>query len=491
MVAPFHLSEMSNTMHNDRLSLEVIARRVDAKAEDYCELSDRIWAMPELAFEEHRSVAEQIAILEREGFRITANVGGMATAFVAEWGSGGPVVGILGEFDALPDLAQVSGLAEHKPTVRGAPGHGCGHNLLGAGSALAAVALKDALEAEGIAGTVRYYGCPAEESGSGKTFMARAGLFDDLDAAFCWHPNVINEVSTTSSLACIQAYFRFTGRAAHAAAAPHVGRSALDAVELMNVGVNYMREHMPSDARVHYAITNTGGDAPNVVQAYAESLYLVRSPHLPDAERLFERVKKIAEGAALMTETSVSVQITDATSNVVPNKALQEAMYENMRRLGPPAFDESDLAFAEQLQKSALTEEEILASVKPHDLSLKTKVLHDGVLSMPAREEVMMGTTDVGDVSWIVPTVQCHTACFAIGTPFHTWQLVTQGNLPAAHKGMVLAAKAMAATAADCLRNPDLVARAKAELRERTGGRDYRCPIPDDVTPDDLRAKAA
>ena len=478
-------------MQNDRLSLDEIARRVDAKAADYCALSDRIWAMPELAFEEHRSVAEQIAMLEREGFRIARQVGGMATAFIAEAGQGGPVVGILGEFDALPDLAQVSGVTAHAPTRAGTPGHGCGHNLLGSGSALAAVALKDALEAEGIAGTVRYYGCPAEESGSGKTFMARAGLFDDLDAAFCWHPAVVNEVQTTSSLACIQAYFRFRGRASHAAASPHVGRSALDAVELMNVGVNYMREHMPSDARVHYAITNTGGDAPNVVQAYAESLYLVRSPHLPDAERLFERVKKIAEGAALMTETGVTVQITDATSNVVPNKALQEAMYENMKRLGPPLFDESDHAFAEKLRGAALTEEDILASVKPHDPSLKAKILHDGVLPMPAREDVMMGTTDVGDVSWIVPTVQCHTACFAIGTPFHTWQLVAQGNLPAAHKGMVLAAKAMAATAADCLRNPDLVARAKAELRDRTSGRAYVCPIPADVTPDDLRAQAA
>ena len=478
-------------MHNDRLSLEAIARHVDAKAEDYCALSDRIWAMPELAFEEHRSVQEQITILEREGFRIAKNVAGMATAFVAEWGSGGPVVGILGEFDALPDLAQESGRTEHKPTVRGAPGHGCGHNLLGAGSALAAVALKDALQAEGIAGRVRYYGCPAEESGSGKTFMARAGLFDDLDAAFCWHPSVVNEVQTTSSLACIQAYFRFRGRAAHAAAAPHVGRSALDAVELMNVGVNYMREHMPSDARVHYAITNTGGDAPNVVQAYAESLYLVRSPHLPDAERLFERVRKIAEGAALMTETSFTVQITDATSNVLPNKVLQEVMYENMKRLGGPGFDEADHAFAERLQRTALTKEQILASVAPHDRSLANQVLHDGLLPMPTREEVSMGTTDVGDVSWIVPTVQCHTACFAIGTPFHTWQLVTQGNLPAAHKGMVLAAKAMATTAADCLRNPDIVARAKAELKERTGGRSYVCPIPPEVTPDDLRAKAA
>lgn len=478
-------------MHNDRLSLDEIARRVDAKSAAYCDLSDRIWATPELAFEEHRSVAEQIAMLEAEGFRITRNLGGMATAFVAEFGSGGPVVGILGEFDALPDLAQKSGEIAHAPTIAGTPGHGCGHNLLGAGSALAAVALKDALEAEGIAGTVRYYGCPAEESGSGKTFMARAGLFHDLDAAFCWHPSVVNEVQTTSSLACIQAYFRFKGRASHAAAAPHVGRSALDAVELMNVGVNYMREHMPSDARVHYAVTNTGGDAPNVVQAYAESLYLVRSPHLPDAERLFERVKKIAEGAALMTETSVAVQVTDATSNVVPNKVLQEAMYENMRRLGPPAFDDADFAFAEKLRKAALTEEDIVASVKPHDMSLKSKFLHDGVLAMPTREEVMMGTTDVGDVSWIVPTVQCHTACFAIGTPFHTWQLVAQGNLPAAHKGMVLAAKAMASTAADALRNPDLIARAKAELKERTGGRAYVCPIPDDVTPEDLRAKAA
>ncbi|MBM6594065.1 M20 family metallopeptidase [Microvirga pudoricolor] len=478
-------------MQNDRLSLDEIVRHVEARAADYCASSDRIWAMPELAFEEHRSVEEQIAMLERDGFRITRNVAGMATAFIAEAGGGGPVIAVLGEFDALPDLAQEAGVTEHKPTMAGTPGHGCGHNLLGSGSALAAVALKMALEEAGIAGTVRYYGCPAEESGSGKTFMARHGSFDDVDAAFSWHPSVVNEVQTTSSLATVQAYFRFKGRAAHAAAIPHLGRSALDAVELMNVGVNYMREHMPSDARVHYSITNTGGDAPNVVQAYAESLYLVRSPELADAQKLFERVKRIAEGAALMTETSVSVQITDATSNVLPNKALQGAMYENMRRLGPPAFDAADRAFAEKLQRASLTDEDILASVKPHDVSLKVKVLHDGILAMPERETVMMGTTDVGDVSWVVPTAQCHAACFAIGTPFHTWQLVAQGNLPAAHKGMVLAAKAMAATAADAFRNPDLIARAKAELKERTGGKAYVCPIPDDVTPEDLRGKKA
>jgi aminobenzoyl-glutamate utilization protein B len=476
-------------MQNDRLGLDVIARHVDERSADYVALSDRIWGMPELAFEEHRSAEEQIALLEREGFRITRNVAGIPTAFIAEAGQGGPIVGILGEYDALPDLSQEAGATAHRPVEGGASGHGCGHNLLGSGAALAAVAVKMALEAEGGSGTVRYYGCPAEESGSGKTFMARAGAFDDLDAAVSWHPSVVNEVQTTSSLATVQGYFRFRGRAAHAAAIPHLGRSALDAVELMNVGVNYMREHMPPDARVHYAITNAGGDAPNVVQAYAESLYLVRSPELADAQRLFERVRRIAEGAALMTETAVEVQITDATSNVLPNKALQEAMYENMKRLGPPAFDEDDYAFAAALRKNALTDEDVLASVAPHDAGLKSKILHDGILAMPTREVVAMGTTDVGDVSWVVPTVQCHTACFAIGTPFHTWQLVAQGKAPAAHKGMILAAKSMATTAADILRNPELLARAKSELTERTGGKPYVCPIPPEVTPEDLRGR--
>ncbi|MCK1328733.1 amidohydrolase [Bradyrhizobium sp. CW9] len=478
-------------MKNDALSLSEIVRHVHAKAADYCALSDRIWTMPELAFDEHRSVAEQIAMLEREGFRITNKTGGIDTAFLAEYGSGGPILGILGEFDALPDLAQVSGLTEHQPTTRGAPGHGCGHNLLGSGSALAAVALKDALSAEGIAGTVRYYGCPAEEAGGGKTYMARAGIFDDLDVAFSWHPSVVNEVATKSTLAAIGAYFRFEGRGSHAAASPHLGRSALDAVELMNVGVNYLREHMPSEARVHYAITNTGGNAPNVVQAHAESIYSVRSPHLPDAERLFERVKSIANGAALMTETSVTVQIVGGCSEVLPNTVLRDVMHENMRRLGPPNFDAADHAFAREITERALTSDNVKASVGPHYASLKEKVLHDGLLPLPAREEVSMGSTDVGDVSWIVPTAQCHTACFAIGTPFHSWQLVTQGNLPAAHKGMVLAAKSMATTAADCVRNPDIIARAKAELKARTGGCEYRCPIPSEVSPYDLRAKTA
>ncbi|BCH05301.1 amidohydrolase (plasmid) [Mesorhizobium sp. 131-2-5] len=475
-------------MENDPLSLDEIVRHVNAKAADYSALSDRIWAMPEIAFEEHRSVAEHIAMLDREGFRTTKNVGGMKTAFIAEFGKGGPIIGILGEYDALPDLAQVSSATEPSST-EGGPGHGCGHNLLGAGSALAAVALKDALAAEGIEGTVRFYGCPAEEAGGGKAFMARAGVFNDLDVAFCWHPAVVNEVLTKSCNAAKWARFSFTGRAAHAAADPHMGRSALDAVELMNVGVNYMREHMPSNARVHYAIINAGGEFPNVVQAYAESSYSIRSPNWDDAERVFARVQKIAEGAALMTETSVKVQITGAYSNILPNKALYEVMYENMRRVGPPPFDEADYEFAKQLRKVALTDQDALASVAGRDVSLKDNLLHDSLLPL-GTDQFEFGSTDVGDVSWIVPTAQCQTACFAIGTSFHSWQLVTQGDLPAAHKGMILAAKVMASTAADCIRNPEIIARAKAELKQQTGGRPYLCPIPLDVTPSDLRGKA-
>ncbi|MDX8529049.1 amidohydrolase [Mesorhizobium sp. MSK_1335] len=477
-------------MENDSLSLTEIILRVNAKAADYCALSDRIWTMPELAFEEHRSAAEHIAMLEREGFRITRNVGGISTAFVAEYGEGRPVIGILGEYDALPELAQVSGATQHKPLTKGGHGHGCGHNLLGAGSALAAVALKDALAAGGIEAKVRYYGCPAEEAGGGKAYMARAGAFDDLDAAFSWHPGALNEVMTKSTNAAVSARFSFTGRAAHAAVDPHLGRSALDAVELMNVGVNYLREHIPSNARVHYAIINTGGEAPNTVQAYAESSYSVRSPTLADAEGVLARVKKIADGAALMTETSVKMERIGGSANIIPNEALYDVMFENISRIGPPAFDIVDLEFAKELRSKALTDDDVMASVAAKDISLKDKILHDSLLPLGS-DQADMGTTDVGDVSWIVPTAQCYTACFAIGTPWHTWQLVTQGNLPAAHKGMVLAAKAMAATAADCIRNPDIIARAKVELKQRTGGHPYRCPIPSEVVPSDLRAKTS
>ncbi|QEN89004.1 amidohydrolase [Labrys sp. KNU-23] len=473
---------------NDRLTLQHIVEHVDAKAQSFCALSDRIWHMPELAFEEQRSCEEHVAALAAEGFHIARKAGGIETAFMAEYGEGGPVLAFLGEYDALPDLSQASGVEKAEPLQRGGPGHGCGHNLLGAGAALAAVALKDALAAAGIEGRVRYYGCPAEESGSGKSFMARAGVFDDVDVAFCWHPSVVNEVVAASSLAFIQCYFRFAGRASHAAASPHLGRSALDAVELMNIAVNYMREHMPAEARIHYAVTNSGGIAPNVVQANAEVLYLVRSPDIAETKRLFERVRKAAEGAALMTETQASFQVTDAGLNLVPNETLLEAMHDNMVRIGAPAFDGDDRDFAERLRRASLSDEDIAASVASHDPTLAAHILHEGILPLARHASVQMGSTDVGDVSWIAPTVQCHTACFAIGTPFHSWQLVTQGLEPAAHKGMVAAAKALASTAADCLSKPDLIARAKAELKRRTGGRPFESPIPPEILPEHLHS---
>lgn len=479
-------------MRNDPMSLATLSAEVEAKSPAFTAMADRIWGHAELRFQEHRSIEEQIALLEAEGFRVTRNLGGIPTAFMAEAGSGGPVLGFLGEFDALAGLSQEAGIAEQRAMTPGATGHGCGHNLLGAGAMLAAVAARDALAAQGLPGTVRYYGCPGEEGGSGKTFMARAGAFDDLDAAVSWHPGVVSSVMSSRSLANFQVYFRFHGRASHAAGSPWLGRSALDAVEIMNVGVNYLREHMPLDCRVHYAITNSGGNSPNVVQAEAEVLYLIRGPRVKEAQALFERVKACAEGAAIMTGTRMSMEIDKACSDTIPNTALEMRMFENLAGLGAPAFDEADLAYARDLRRT-LSEEDIADSISavgaPEEVG--GQPLHQGVLPFDGQSRPGNGSTDVGDVSQIVPTVQCWGATWAVGTPFHTWQAVAQGKSPHAHKGMVQAAKAMAATALDAFRDPELLARAKAELRERTGGRPYACPIPAEVLPPPLRASRA
>ena len=286
---------------------EEIWRLVDAKKDDFEALSDRVWGMPELCYGEFRSCAEHTAMLEQQGFRVTKNVAGIPTAVMGEAGEDGPVIAILGEYDALPGLSQEAGVAEPKPLPGDGYGHGCGHNLLGSASMLAATAVKDYLAAHGIKGRVRYYGCPAEEGGAAKGFMVRAGAFNDVDVAISWHPAAFSGVNEAVSLANTRIDFTFHGRASHAAAAPHLGRSALDAVELMNVGVNYMREHMPSDARIHYALLDAGGIAPNVVQARAKVRYLIRARELPELTRLIERVRKIADGAALMTETRVEI----------------------------------------------------------------------------------------------------------------------------------------------------------------------------------------
>jgi aminobenzoyl-glutamate utilization protein B len=456
---------------------------IDARKETYEELSDRVWETPELAYGEYRSVAEHRAMLEKEGFRVTENVAGIPTAVMGEAGEGGPVIAILGEYDALPGLSQVAGIAEPKELVLGGNGHACGHNMLGSASLLAAAAVKDYLAGAGIKGRVRYYGCPAEEGGAAKGFMVRAGEFDDVDIAISWHPSAFNRVDDAMSLANMRIDFAFRGRAAHAAAAPHLGRSALDAVELMNVGVNYMREHMPSDARIHYALLDAGGVAPNVVQATAKVRYLIRARDLAGMHALIGRVRKIADGAALMTETTVTTKVVSAVSNLLGNTPLEEAMQRQLDRLGPPPFDAADRKYAAEIQ-GTLTQEDIASAYARAGVpARKDTPLCDFILPREARGAAMMGSTDVGDVSWVVPTVQARVATHAIGTPGHSWQITAQGKSGQAKKGMVNAAKAMAGVAVDALGDPALIARAKADLAARTEATPYECPLPADVQP--------
>ncbi|HTB42548.1 MAG TPA: M20 family metallopeptidase [Acetobacteraceae bacterium] len=461
---------------------EEIWRLVDARQTPFTELSDRVWGMPELCYGEFRSCAEHTAMLEQQGFRVTKDVAGIPTAVMGEAGEDGPVIAILGEYDALPGLSQEAGVTEPRPIPGDGYGHGCGHNLLGSAALLAATAVKDYLAAQGIKGRVRYYGCPAEEGGAAKGFMARAGVFSDVDVAITWHPSAFAGVYEPVSLANTRIDFSFTGRASHAAAAPHLGRSALDAVELMNVGVNYMREHMPSDARVHYALLDAGGIAPNVVQAFAKVRYLIRARNLPELTRLIERVRKIADGAALMTETSVKTQVVSAVSNLMGNTPLEKAMHDNLQRLGPPPFDEADREFARKIQ-ATLSEEDIESSFRRAGMPMRDVPLCDEVVPPDAKSAPMMGSTDVGDVSWVVPTVQARGATYAIGTPGHSWQLTAQGKMPAAHKGMVHVAKVMAGTAVDVLQDEVLLARAKADHQARTARTPYVCPLPADIDP--------
>ncbi|MCO5151443.1 MULTISPECIES: M20 family metallopeptidase [unclassified Shinella] len=456
---------------------------IEAKRAVFFDLSDRVWDTPETNYAEHAAAEAHAAVLDAEGFRVARGMAGMPTAVMGEAGQGGPVIAILGEFDALPGLSQVAGLAEERPLVAGGNGHGCGHNLLGAGALMAATAVKDYLAAHGLAGRVRYYGCPAEEGGSSKGFMVRAGLFDDVDIAISWHPAPFAGVNNPVSLACNEIDFHFSGRAAHASATPHLGRSALDAVELMNVGVNYLREHMPSSARIHYAITDAGGHAPNVVQARASVRHLVRARSLPELHALSARVRAVAEGAAMMTGTAVTSQIVSGDANLVGNTPLETLMHRHLERLGPPAFDAADRATAEAFQKT-FTAEDIASAFERFGLKLRRGVaLCDTIFPPESGAGTLVGSTDVGTVSWVVPTVQMRGATYAIGTPGHSWQLVAQGKLPAAHRGMEHAAKVMAATALDLIADPALIAAAKADHAARLDGTPFVNPIPDDVDP--------
>ncbi|WP_043931488.1 M20 family metallopeptidase [Bacillus sp. EB01] len=439
-----------------------ISDYIEKRKVTFIQLSDKIWATPEPYFEEYKSSDYLCHALAEEGFQVEKDVAGLQTGFIGSYGSGKPLVAILGEYDALPGLSQKKGLTKNEPITAGGYGHGCGHNLLGTGAFAAAVAIKEYMERTGLKGTVCYYGCPAEENGSGKAYMARAGLFDDVDFALSWHPETKPIIMNFSSLANYAVRFIFNGKGAHAAAAPHLGRSALDAVD------------------------DTGGTSPNVVQAHAEVAYLIRAPKKQQATDLYKRVEDIAKGAALMTGTRVEVEFEGAASDLIPNNTLAGVMHKNLTAIGVPSYDESDQKYAKEIRDSLSPEDRDSALTgmdKNTAMKLKDKHIADLIPQLSKKEIMLSGSTDVGDVSWIVPTMQCMTACWALGTPFHTWQVVSQGAMPIAHKGMLQAGKVIAATAIEVMGNPDILRKAKAEHQERLGGETYFSLIPEQQVP--------
>ena len=463
---------------------EKIWQLVDARKDAYEALSDRVWGMPEIAYTEYRSVAEHKSMLEQEGFRITENVAGIPTAVMGEAGDGGPVIAILGEYDALPGLSQVAGLARaeggraRRPRSRLRPQH----------ARLGRAARRNRGEELSRRRPASRAACATTAARPRKAAPPRPSwcapaASTDVDIAITWHPSAINRVDDAQSLAGVRVDFTFRGRASHAAAAPHLGRSALDAVELMNVGVNYMREHMPSDARIHYALLDGGGVAPNVVQAFAKVRYSIRARELPGMKALIERVRKVAEGAALMTETSVEISTISGVSNLLGNTPLEQAMQRQLEHLGPPPFDAADLQYAAAIQATLSAEDIASAFARAGVAPRRDTPLCDFVVPYGTKGAPMMGSTDVGDVSWVVPTVQARVATHAIGTPGHSWQITAQGKSGQAKKGLVNAAKVMAGVAVDALGDPGLIARAKADLKARTDVTPYDCPIPPDVNP--------
>ncbi len=466
---------------------------IDASADDFIGISARIWEYAELSLKEFQSAALYCEKLEEYGFTVEKNLCGIPTAFSGSFGSGRPVIGILGEFDALSGLSQVGGVAEQR-SAGGDSGHGCGHNLLGAGSLAAACAVKDFLLRTGRSGTVIFFGCPGEEGGAAKAFMARSRLWESLDAAITWHPNYVNFSVSGSCLSCIQTEYVFDGVPAHAAGDPEHGRSALDAVELMNIGVQYLREHIPSTARVHYALTDAGGISPNVVQPHAAVLYMVRDHKVSEALRLQKRVDQIAEAAAMMTETKLNSRFIDGCAETVANNALTDAAYANLCAAPLPDYTPEELDYARQLIASypwppAPPARAFSSLLNEEQVDYVNRMSKNGaepmnrfVLPLFHTDYVSPASTDVGDVSWQTPTVQINAACQPSGSPGHSWQNVSCGNSSIGFKGMLYAAKALSGLAIDLLTQPELLARAQAEHRKRTAD-GYECPVPPDAVP--------
>lgn len=471
--------------------IQTIKDLVSAKADTTVALAREIWGYAELSYEETKSAAALIAALKQEGFTIEEGIADIPTAFTATFtaGSGKPVVGFLAEYDALSGLSQKAGCPVQEAVQEGGAGHGCGHNLLGAGAMAAAIGLKHYLTQTGKSGTVILYGCPGEEGVASKAYMAREGLWYGLDAALTWHPGDSSEVTTGSTNSCIQMIYTFHGLASQASTAPERGRSALDAVELMNVGVQFLREHMPRDARVHYSILDAGGVSPNVVQHQASVLYMIRSNFVKDCMALHQRVDKIAQGAALMTDTTIERRFVDGLSDTVCNHALEKVLYDNFSQLGVPPCTAEEHAFMEALSATyegrdvpggvgAENDPAFAEKVK----AMQTGHFNDFLMPLYQGPAFNAGSTDVGDVSYQCPTAQIHVAVWPNHVPCHSWQVVSCNKTPMAHKATVHAGKVLCAAAIDLLEQPALLEAAKAEFRQRTAG-GYTCPIPPDAVP--------
>lgn len=470
--------------------LEFINRVIDAKEDMVIDISKKIWEFSELPYQEINSSNLLCEVLEKEGFTVKKGVANMPTAFTASFGEGEPVIGFLGEYDALDILSQEAGNPVKKPIVQGAPGHGCGHNALGAGSLAAAIAVKEYFIENNIKGTVIYYGCPAEEGAGSKQFMAREGLFDGVDFVYTWHPSTINTIPSNRNVSIMGANFEFKGITAHAGATPHLGRSALDAAELMSVGVNYLREHMIDKARIHYAYVDSGGDAPNVVQDHSLVKYEVRSPKVKQVKELFERVVNVARGAALMTGTQLEYEITMAFSDYIPNDALASIADECLQEIGAPLWGEEDYSLAREFLSTY--NESTMNSIKDKivdiygEESLEEKLLKplDSIIHPYNNKNSIYesGSTDVGDVCYTVPTLNLCVATQCIGNVGHTWQTTGQSNSRIANKGLITAAKVMALSAIRTMNKPEVIKKAKEIVLRQNGG-SYKCPLPDSISP--------
>ncbi|MEL6537946.1 MAG: amidohydrolase [Bacteroidota bacterium] len=446
---------------------EAVMASVENHRSNLISISDQIWAAAETAFVEGESAKLLANYAEEQGFRVTRGVAEMPTAFVAEYGSGSPIIGILGEFDALPGISQRAQPTK-QPLEEGAAGHGCGHNLFGTGSLGAAIAVKELMDAGKIKGTIRFYGTPAEEKYFGKLWMARAGLFDDLDVCLDWHPGDDIAAHVQSSQALVDFIIEFKGQAAHAAADPWNGRSASDALELYTTGLNYLREHVKPSVRIHYHI-QAAGDVVNVVPDYSRIWTRIRDSHMEGVEVVRARAEQIVEGAALMADVEYEIRLVSGIREVIPNRTGGAALQANLELLGPIEYTEEELAFGKKIQE---------ATNKP-------QIGIDGEIYplKPTSETPPGGSTDVGDVSWIVPEIRLSVTTAPSGTPWHSWAVVACGGMSIGHKGMVFASKALAMTMVDLYENPELVAQVKTEFQERRGEGEYVGVLPDGPPP--------